>query len=243
MDAEVDTRESSQLDVARTLTEFARTLADRGSVAEVFEALADYTTVLLGVDGVGVLLLEEGSLAVATASTELARGVEHLEAKLAEGPCTDSIRSAAHVLVPDLREALDRYPSFAPQALELGAVGIHGLPLGGRSNLPIGSIDIITTEPLVLTEVGLRTADMLAEVAVSYLVTIRAHEDANQLATQLQTALDSRIVIEQAKGVLAGRHTVTLDDAFERIRGYARQRGIAIRQVAEQIRQGELDLP
>ncbi len=242
MDSDVTWRGDAALDVARTLTEFARTLADRASVAEVFEALADYTTMLLGVEGVGVLLLEEGSLVVATASTELARSIEHLEAELAEGPCTESIRTASHVLVPDLRAALDQYPNFAPRALELGAVGIHGLPIGGRANLPIGSIDIITTGPLALSEVGLRTADMLAEVAVSYLVTIRAHEDASQLATQLQTALDGRIVIEQAKGVLVGRYGLSFEDAFERMRRYARQRGLAIRDVSQLVRDGELDL-
>lgn len=232
-----------QRDVAEVLTDFARTLADRRNVSAVFDALVAYTTDLLGVDGVGVLLLgEDGSLAVATASNSMAGQIEQLEAELAEGPCTDSIRSGTYTLVPNLEAAVDEYPNFAPRAIAAGAFGIYGLPMGARLDHVIGAVDIITTKPIELSDEVLRTADMLAEVAVSYLVAIKAHEDASRLAVQLQGALDSRVFIEQAKGVLAGRHGIPLDDAFELMRRHARQHGQRLQDVSRLIRDGELDL-
>jgi hypothetical protein len=188
-----------------------------------------------------VLLLERGSLVIATTNSPKGRIAEHLEVSLSEGPCTDCVRSGAHVLVPDLSLETDRYPAFAPQALDAGIRGIHALPLSARSDL-VGSVDIVTSELRVLTAHEIGIAEMLCDVAVSYLISVRAHEQANELATQLQHALDSRVYIEQAKGILAERHGISLDDAFERIRQHARSNNARVRDVAEAIGKGGLDL-
>ena len=114
--------------------------------------------------------------------------------------------------------------------------------MGGRSDLPIGALNIITADPRALTEQELRIADMLTDVAVSYLVSIQAQEQANELAGQLQRALDNRVVIEQAKGILTGRHGLALLDSFETIRRYARSNNQRVHDVSRQICDGELDL-
>lgn len=236
------TEPSFDREISEVLVDFTRTLADEQSVEAVFGSLGNYTTELLGVDGIGVLLLEEGELRVATTNSKRGEAAEHLEVELGEGPCTESIRSGRHVLVPDLEQATERFPEFAWRALEAGVRGIHALPIGSTVDHLIGSLNIVTTEPRLLSGRDLRVADMLAEVAVSYLVSIQAHEQANELAAQLQRALDSRVVIEQAKGILTGRHGIELDDAFERLRNHARSNRQRIHDVARSVCEGDLDL-
>lgn len=234
--------EPEQRDIAAILVQYARTLSDDQTVESIFGTLGDYCTELLDVDGIGILLLEEGDLVVATTNSRRGEAVEHLEAELAEGPCTDAIRTSAPVLAPDLEAVADRWPKFAPRALRAGVRGIHGIPIGGRAQLPIGSLNIVTAEPRVLTADDLAIADMLADVAVSYMVGMRATEQATDLAAQLQRALDSRVVIEQAKGILMGRHGYDLVEAFERIRRHARSNNEPVRHIARQICDGDLDL-
>lgn len=211
-------------------------------VEAVFRTLGDYCTELLAVDGIGVLLLEDAKLVVATANSGPGEMVERLEAELEEGPCTDALRTSALVAVPDLAAETGRWPNFAPRALAAGVHSIHGLPMGGRSGLPIGALNIITVERRALVDDELRIADMLSDVAVAYLVSIRAGEQANELAGHLQRALDSRVVIEQAKGVLVGRHGGTMEAAFDRLRGHARATHRRLHDVARDVCAGTLDL-
>jgi len=234
--------DETRRDVADVLVAFAQSLSDDQTVEAVFQTLGRYCTALLDVDGIGVLLLHDGDLVVATTNSERGEAVERLEAELAEGPCTDAIRTSRHVLAPDLEAEAERWPNFAPRALQAGVRGIHGLPIDGSGQQPIGALNIVTAEPRQLTEQDLRIADMLADVAVAYLVTIRANEHANVLASQLQNALDSRVVIEQAKGMIAGRHDVSLVEAFERIRRHARSHHQSIHDSARRICEGDLDL-
>ncbi|MBY5162865.1 GAF and ANTAR domain-containing protein [Salsipaludibacter albus] len=226
---------------AWTLVEFTKTLADHQSVEGVFGALGDYCKRLLDVDGIGVLLLDDGDLTVATTNSPRGRVAERLEASLAEGPCTDCVRTGQHLSVPDLEAEQSRWPNFAPPALEAGIRGIHAIPVSARSDL-VGAVDVVMTEARELTPDELATALMLTEVATSYLLSIRAHEEADALAVQLQHALDSRVVIEQAKGMLAERHDVDLTDAFERMRAYARSENQRLRDVATGVTNGTLDL-
>jgi hypothetical protein len=230
-------------DVAEVLTAFVRTLSDGQSVEAVFRSMGDYCTELLGVDGIGVLLLRDGLLTVATTNSELGDAAERLETELHEGPCTETIRSGCPVLVPDLAAAVDRFPTFAPRALAAGIGGIHGVPMGTGADRLLGSLNIVTASPRSLSDREVRIAEMLTDVSVSFLVSTRAHEEANEVASQLQQALDSRVVIEQAKGILRGRHGVELDEAFERLRRYARSHNKRIHDVAAEVCTGTLDLP
>ncbi len=235
--------DSPDPDVADVLVDFTRILSTQHSVEGAFAALGEYVTTLLGVEGVGVLLLEDGdgSLIIASATSARADTAEQLEVQLEEGPCTESIRTHQHVLVPDLRETAERYPRFTPRALDAGVLSVHALPIGTPDHL-LGSLNLVAGEPTSLSQSQLRTADLLVDVTVSYLVSIRAHEQANELAGQLQRALDSRVVIEQAKGIVSGRHGLDLNEAFERIRGYARSRGERVQEISRRICAGDLDV-
>lgn len=227
--------------VAGALVDFARELAERRSVEEVLEVLADFSTELLPVDGVGVLLLEDNDLSVATTNSPEGDAVERYEVELGEGPCSECVRSGHPVLVTDLEDARDRYPRFAPRALDAGVRAIHAITLTGRGEM-VGALNIMNLEPTELSSTEIATAQMLADVAVSYIFTVRLHEGTTRLASQLQSALDSRVVIEQAKGILAERHGISLSDAFDRIRTHARSNSTSVRGVAQQVVNERLEI-
>jgi AmiR/NasT family two-component response regulator len=116
---------------------------------------------------------------------------------------------------------------------------VHGLPMSLRGQI-VGALDIVGTAPLRLDASQMASAQMLADVAVSYLANSRAFGQATVLAEQLQRALDSRVVIEQAKGKLAERHGTDSDDAFARLRSHARHRGLKLHDVAVAVLRDEL---
>ena len=221
-------------ELANALVAFIGELTKDHSVEAVFRHLGDYCTDLLPADGVGVLLLEEQELRVATANSDVGDRVESLEVELQEGPCVECVRIGHPVLVPDLAAAAERYPSFVPRALDAGAGAVHALPMTGHGEL-VGSLNIISLEPTELDETHLSTARMLADVAISYIFAVRLHEETSKLAGQLQNALDARVVIEQAKGMLAERHDEPLTAAFDRLRRQARSQSTAVREIARQI--------
>jgi GAF domain-containing protein len=231
--------ERASRDNAQVLVEFARALADCSSVDGVLGCLADHCTDLLPVTGVGVLLAADGDLTVATTNSPEGEAVEQLEADLGEGPCVHALRTGAVVVEPDLELARERYPRFVPRALDIGVRSIHALPLTGRGEL-VGVVDVIDREPLDLQAADVATAQMLADVAVSYILAVRLHEQSSRLATQLQQALDTRVVIEQAKGILAERHGEALPAAFERLRRQARSSNRTVRDVARDVIEGGL---
>ena len=228
--------------IGAVLAEFATLLVEDSSTNAVLERLGAYCTELLPIHGVGVLLRSpKGGMEVATANTEAGRIVEGLEAELRQGPCTDALEQGEQVLVPDLAATGDRYPAFTPRALEAGVRSIHALPLTTRGET-VGSMDLIALEPTELDANHLTTAQLLADVTVSYLSNGRVLEEKSALAEQLQHALDSRVLIEQAKGVIAERRKVPVNDAFESIRRYARSNQLKLRDVAGAIIRGDLDI-
>lgn len=232
---------TDQLEPAKVLVDFAQDLGACASVEAVLQHLSDRCMSLLSVAGVGVLLAEDGDLTVATTNSEVGETAEHLEVELGEGPCIEALRSGAVVIVPDLRASRDRYPKFVPRALEAGVGSIHGLPLSGRGEM-VGVLNIVHTEPLDLPAADVATTQMLADVAVSYILSVRLHEESSRLASQLQRALDTRVVIEQAKGVLAERHGEPMVDAFERLRRHARSNNRSVRDVAADVLAGDLKI-
>lgn len=226
--------------IAHALVEFIGDLTKQHTVQAVLDSLGDHCVRLLAVDGVGVLLLEEQQLAVATTNSEVGDAVESLEVELEEGPCVECVRVGHPVLVPDLAAAADRYPRFVPRALEAGAGAIHALPMTGHGEL-VGSLDIVSLAPNELSETQLGTARMLADVAVSYIFAVQLHEETSRLASQLQNALDTRVLIEQAKGMLAERHGISLGDAFDRLRRHARNESTPVREIARQVVEDRLE--
>ena len=228
--------------IGEVLAEFAQAMAAEQTPQQILERMADYCTELLPVHGVGVLLRSAGGgQEVATANSEAGLIVETLEAELGEGPCSDALDTGEQLAVPDLAQAADRWPRFVPRALEAGVRAIHALPMTVRTET-IGSMDVIALEPMDLTASQLATAQLLADVTISYVANSRAFAETSQLASQLQFALDSRILIEQAKGILSERNKTTISEAFEVLRRHARNHHLKLHAVAEQVVRGELQL-
>ena len=232
---------ADERDLPRVLADFARGLPDYRSVEEVLRALGDFCTELLPVDGIGVLLAEDGALMVATSNTEEGLAIEHLEAELGEGPCTDAIRTGEQVLVADLEDHREQWPAFVPRAVDAGVRAIHALPMSARGEV-VGALDVMSRRPNELADGDVAAAQLLADVAIAYLLAVRLHTASTELSAQLQSALDSRVPIEQAKGILAERHGESLDAAFERIRTHARTNRLKLRDAATQVTTGDLTL-
>lgn len=228
--------------IGEVLAEFAQVMATEQTPQQILERMGDYCTELLPVHGVGVLLRSAGGgQEVATANTDAGLIVETLEAELGEGPCSDALDTGEQLAVPDLAQAAERWPRFVPRAIEAGVKAIHALPMTVRAET-IGSMDVIAMEPLDLTAAQLATAQMLADVTISYIANSRSFAERSQLASQLQFALDSRILIEQAKGILSERKNITVSEAFELLRRHARNNHLKLHGVAEQVVRGDLQL-
>lgn len=228
-------------DLGAVLADFSNVLADEHGPTEVLHRLADYVTELLPVHGVGILLLAGDGIEVATANTDAGMVVEQLEVDLREGPCTECMEKGEQILTPDLAAAADRYPRFVPRALEAGIRSIHALPMTVRGQ-QLGSMDVVATKELHLDAAQLATAQVLGDVATTYVANSRTLSEKTKLAGQLQHALDSRVLIEQAKGVLAERHHLTVTAAFDRMRQYARSNQRKLHEVATEVVQGELEI-
>ena len=235
--------DSEGTSLGSVLRDFALVLAQEHDAEAILAELGRVTTKLLPSDGVGVLLRdpETDGLAVATANTEAGRIVEELEAELREGPCSDCMESGEQTAAPDLAAVTDRYPRFAPRAIEAGVRGAYGLPLTVRGQ-QFGSLNVVSFRPLELSATELATAQLVADVTSAYLANQQILHRSTTLTKQLQHALDSRVVVEQAKGMLAERRGIGLGDAFDRIRGHARANRIRVHDVATALLRGELDL-
>jgi GAF domain-containing protein len=222
------------------LAGFARSVADVETAGEIVEELIRHITDLLPVVSVGLLIRgSDGRLEVGTAAPDVGRLVEELEVRLAEGPCSDSLCTGRQVSVPDLATEAERWPQFVPPVLDAGVRSIHALPMATRGE-PFGVLDLIALEPTELDGWHLSTGQLLADVAASYLANARALRESTRLNEQLQRALDRRVLIEQAKGVLAERHGIGIGDAFERMRQFARDRNLQLRDVAVRVIRGDL---
>lgn len=236
-----DQRETTR--TAEVLLDYVRTITNADGAEEILRALNDFCTTYLDVFGVGILLLtDDGELEYGISNTETGRAIEKTEAELQEGPCTDAARRGLPVIVPDLRDAQDTYPRFVPAALDLGIQAVHALPIHHAGHL-IGSLDIISDEPGELSEESVSTAQLLVEVAASYIANSRALAAQSKLARQLEVALESRSIIEQAKGIVAAYHDIPVETAFDRIRRYSRSNQRKLKDVAAEIVARELDLP
>jgi transcriptional regulator with GAF, ATPase, and Fis domain len=210
-------------------------------VADLLHRLADHCVTLLDVAAAGLLLADQrGSLQVVAASSETTRVLELLQLQYDQGPCLDCYRTGTAVTVPDVDAAVNRWPIFAAETRAAGYRSVHALPMRLRDEM-IGTLNLFCTRPGPLDEAGARIGQALADVATIAILQERAIRHQEMLAEQLQHALTSRIVIEQAKGVLAERGNLGMDQAFDRLRRYARNTNTRLTDVARSIVDGTLD--
>jgi GAF domain-containing protein len=226
--------------LAQTFVELADTLVVGYDLMEFLQTLTERCVELLEIDAAGLLLAgPDGALRLLAASTEQARMVELLQLQHDEGPCPDSFRTGLAVIVSDIRspEAAARWPRFAAAAAQLGLAGVHSLPMRLRDPV-IGTLNLFSTAPGGLDPAVARAARALVDIATIGILQERAIRERELVAGQLQVALNSRVLIEQAKGILAERLQTSPDQAFLLLRRYARNHNQALTELAGDVIRG-----
>jgi transcriptional regulator with GAF, ATPase, and Fis domain len=224
--------------LVEAFVEAADTLVDDFDVIEFLHTLAERCVQLLDVDAAGVMLADQfGQLHATAASTESARLLELFELQADAGPCMDAFRTGVQVVNADLAASRERWPRFAEAARATGFVSVHALPLRLRATI-IGALNLFCARAGTLSDADARTGQALADVATIGILAQRGLHQAELLSAQLQQALNSRVTIEQAKGVLAERRGISVDEAFVLLRAYARNHNLRLSDLARQVADG-----
>jgi hypothetical protein len=210
----------------KLLTETFVTLADTMvkdfDVVDFLSMLSGRCVELFDAGDAGLMLVgADGHMQLAASSSHEMRLLELLELQHDEGPCPDAYRSGAPVQCADLRDATRLWPVFAPEALAAGFRAAHALPMRLRDET-IGALNLLRVEPGLLPDEDIAAAQALADVATIGILHHRAAAESDLLSAQLQYALNSRVVIEQAKGAVAQRLDLDTDRAFDALRRYSR---------------------
>ena len=231
-----------EADVVRSLVEMADTLVDDFDVVDLLTGLADRCVKLLGASAAGVMLASPaGRLGLVASSSEAMRLLELFELQAQEGPCLDAFRTGEPVGPEQLGAGSGRWPSFSAAARNAGFRSASALPLRLRDTT-LGALNLLSaTAAAPVAEADLIVARAFADLATLSIVQHRASAEAQRLNEQLSNALTSRIVIEQAKGVIAERAGTGLAEAFSRLRAYARNHNRRLTDVAQAAIDGTLD--
>lgn len=209
--------------LVEAFVQLADSLVEDYDPVDVVQELLDRAVELLPVDTAAVLLAgEDGEMKVLASTSEATRWLELLQIQAQDGPCVQSYRSSERVIVEDLEEARDQWPAFAKQALLDGFQSVYALPLRLRADR-VGALNLFSAGEEHLTEDDLLVGQALADIASIAILQARLLADHKSVNGQLQLALESRIVIEQAKGMLAAHGDLDPEAAFDALRGYARQ--------------------
>lgn len=220
----------------------ADTLVAGYDVIDLLHRLTEVCVELLDVDAAGLLLSDQrNNLQVMASSSESSRLLELFQVQNDEGPCLDCYRTGAPVAVVDLANATQRWPRFVVQAESEGFRAVHALPLRLR-NETIGALNLFCDRPGELPAANLQLGQALADVATIGILQERAVHRGEVLAEQLQAALNSRVIIEQAKGVLAERGQLDMDQAFTRLRRHARTHNRRLSDLARAVVEGTVEL-
>lgn len=228
--------------IVETFVELADTMVDDFDVVEFLHRLAERCVELLDCAEAGLLLVDAaGRLRVMASSSERSEALEVLEAQNDEGPCFECFRIGRPVSSKDLTAEAERWPTFAPLALEKGFLSVQAIPMRVRGET-IGALNLFRDERGRLDEFDLPLGQGMADIAAVALLQERIVRESRGVVQELQGALTSRVVIEQAKGVLAERTGIGVDEAFARMRAHARGHNVRLSDLAYAVIDGELDV-
>lgn len=227
-------------EIYASLVDLADTLTEDFDVVDLSDRLVRSCLDLLHVSAAGILLDgQQGALQVLASSSDEMRVLELLQLQSNEGPCYEAFRTGEPVTGIDLMRAEARWPRFAPAARAQGMRIVYALPMRLRERT-IGALNLFCIDPAGLTAEELSAARTMATMATIGILTHRQARQQELLAEQLQRALDSRIVIEQAKGVVAERTGVQMTEAFDMLRATARGSRRRLVDVATEAARGEV---
>jgi len=234
---------SRETRLAQTMVELADNLVDDFDVVDLLTLLANRCVDVLDVSTAGLILVVDGTLRLMASSSEAMRDLEVLELQAEEGPCMECYRSGRPVVNVDLAtaEAGERWPRFVPEARAAGFRSAHAVPMRLRGTI-LGALNIFRTGAAEMADDDIVAAQAFADVATIAILQNRASLRAQIVNEQLSHALTSRIVIEQAKGVLAERASLNMEDAFARLRSYARNNNLRLADVAHEVIAGTLSI-
>lgn len=234
------TREARLLSTFATL---ADTLVADYDVVDLLQTLVDSCRDLLDTTAAGILLADEsGELELVASTSESSRLVEMMQLSAEAGPCIESFHTGSVVSITDLADMPAEWDDFRRAAQEQGFASVHAVPLRLRETT-IGTLNLLRDSPGLLNEDDLVAAKAFADVATIGILHERAIRESSILAEQLRVALSSRIVIEQAKGVVSHTRGVPVDEAFTLIRAYARTNNLRLGVVAADLVERRLNLP
>jgi len=217
--------------VGRTFVELADTLVEDYDPIEFLHRLAERCVSVLGIAEAGVVLADaRGQLRALASSSERMRLIELIEVQRQDGPCLDCWRSGEAVHEDHLSEAVARWPHFAPAALEAGFASAYAVPMRLRDER-LGALNLFANKACGLIEADGTLAQAMADVATIGILHERFIAQREEVSEQLQIAFNTRVVLEQAKGVIAEAERVDMDEAFARLRGYARHHNLLLREV------------
>jgi len=229
-----------ELRLSQAFVELADTLVDDFDVVDFMTLLTERCVELLGATDGGLMLLDSlGDLHVVASSSEQMRTLELLELQSSEGPCLDAYHTGEATGADDVGAISLNWPAFGAHVRDAGYHSIYAFPMRLRTDV-IGALNMFNTDQAPWDADDLKLAQALADVATIGLLHHRAMHDAKLLSTQLQTALGSRVAIEQAEGLLAERLETTTEDAFARLRRYARSHNLLLARVAADLVAGTL---
>lgn len=221
--------------VSGAFVKLADALVGEYDVLDVLHTLVEQSVELLDANAAGLLLADpNGVLQVLASTSEESQLVEMMQSQAGAGPCVDAYRTGHVVTMSDIRIEGDRYPDFTRTALSQGFNSVHAIPMRVRPHT-IGALNLFRVQRGRLTEEDAAIGQALADVATISILqerTVREHASVNE---QLQRALNSRILIEQAKGVIAQRSQVDMNEAFTRLRAYARSHNEAMNVSAQNV--------
>lgn len=228
--------------IVGTFVELADTMVDDFDVVEFLHRVAERCVELLDCVEAGLLLADAaGRLRVMASSSERSDALELLQSQNEEGPCFECFVPGRPVFSEDLSADQGRWPVFAPAAIGSGFGSVQALPMRVRGET-VGALNLFRSVSGRLSERDVPLAQGMADIAAVALLQERAVRESHGVMAQLQGALSTRVVIEQAKGVLAERAQIGVDAAFARLRGHARDQNQRLSDVARQLIEGRLDL-
>jgi GAF domain-containing protein len=221
-----------------TLVELADNLVDEFDVIEVLTMLCNRCVETIDVDAAGVMLVSPaGDLQYIASSSDSMRVLELYQIQVNEGPCLDCFRSGEAIIDRVLSDAHDQWPRFSTRAIDEGFHAVYCLPMRLRGRV-IGALNFFRVDDNSLDSRDVLVAQGFADVATIAILQHQTSVDAKVLNTQLNFALNSRIIIEQAKGMISQATNCDMLQAFERLRSHARNHNLRLTVLANAIVDG-----